>query len=113
MQKWRSIVLSSRRFAWSVNSVSNKVCAKETRNKQDDDSDDNNSSDDNNNFYHIVILGQVIILDPLVMGIILALLVAYIIRIVRKNQQRSANSRWGCCDEWQILRSRRSYTIIN
>lgn len=104
MDKWRRVVLSSRRFSWSVGTVSNKVCAKHIN---DDDNDDH-INDDNKKFYHITILGHVIVIDPLVIGIMLVLIIANIVRILRRQRLRRD------FDFWQSIGlRRRSYTIIN
>lgn len=118
MEKWKQLVLSSRRFAWSIGTTSNRVCAKESKRKDNNNDDDMGYDEDNgenvSKFYHITILGYVIILDPLVIGILLSLIVAYIVRVMRKRQRPA--DRWGYFDILQIigLRSRgSSYTIIN
>jgi len=117
MEKWRQLVLSSKRFSWSVGTTSNRVCAKESKRKDDDNDDDDVVNDDDkvdSKFYHITVLGHVIILDPLVIGILLSITVIYVVRVMRKRQRQREG-----CGVWEMmmmmtgLRSRGSYTIIN
>ena len=115
-------MLSSRRFSWSVDTVSNKACAKENKHYDDDGDDDDDNNDNSSRYYHVTVFGRVIVIDPLLMGIVVVLLVLYIVTMVRKRMRlvaareadrSSRYSRWDALLEAVGLRNRRSYTIIN
>ena len=111
-------MLSSRRFSWSVGTVSNKACAKESKHYDDDGDDDDDGNDDSSKYYHVTVFGRVIVIDPLLMGVVVVLVVLYIVTMVRKRMRlvsarQSRYSRWDDLLEAVGLRNRRSYTIIN